>query len=558
MPTKRSNADMNKDVDDAPDRLSGEHCVIVSIPLTERMGTKGERQWCLALEDRIEEALKISASGFVDGDEWGEFEWKLFVYGRRAAKIWDSIKPVLLKARCPKGSFATRRHGDAITAKEVSVPLSGPNAGAEPEPIVLKNARKPGAPDDPQPGDVFAVPLESGGVGTLIVSRSAEARHAHAYAFCYLLDTRFDHQPEPREFKDSKPTDACLVGFVLKTILRSKRCAWLGRLPGFSLDNWPMPPSLEHYEFRPDNVTGYALHTFDEATMPRVIHSKPAKAVDAAMFPQEIEDYEYLSRLSSQWHRALRGVLKSHRSDSINRLNATPDMIRAWWKHEQSHAKPPKDTPFTKPSAKPLLPCAGDLWTEPLQGGGFALVLLAQLNTEYRYGHAHGTVYAFRRHFTSLPTPKDAADLSPTETVLVAIISLGKHHPERATYLGPLPNYTPGEWPIPPVLTRDHAMMRPHVNCDSAHDEPYLHIPPPFSMDSDEDTVMRHPKKNEIVRWQEFRADNGLHLGSHVGYCIDLALRHDDPLYRITITPTTHDLWRSLWKELKPKRSKGK
>lgn len=91
-----------------------EQAVIVHIRLGDRQTAIPERYKAVhALEGQLEQAIKDKAVGEFDGDEFGEDECVLYMYGPNADHLYRAIEPVLKAARLADGGYAVKRYGAA-------------------------------------------------------------------------------------------------------------------------------------------------------------------------------------------------------------------------------------------------------------------------------------------------------------------------------------------------------------------------------------------------------------------------------------------------------------
>jgi hypothetical protein len=97
---------------------SGEHAVLLSFPLADRMPTEQEMSQSAALQEELEASVAAAGTGELDGDEWGEGLCVVFLYGPDADKLWESIASVLEKRPFPKGARAIRRYGPPGSREE--------------------------------------------------------------------------------------------------------------------------------------------------------------------------------------------------------------------------------------------------------------------------------------------------------------------------------------------------------------------------------------------------------------------------------------------------------
>jgi hypothetical protein len=103
-----------------------EHAVIIHLRLDDDgFGSDEKRESINELQDALADAIDEAAAGEYDGDEFGEGECVLFMYGPDADVLFDVIKPILKKSSHSKGGFAIKRYGEASdpNAKEVEVKL---------------------------------------------------------------------------------------------------------------------------------------------------------------------------------------------------------------------------------------------------------------------------------------------------------------------------------------------------------------------------------------------------------------------------------------------------
>lgn len=79
--------------------------VLVRLALEDsQFGTTAERQRIHRFTDKLAEALSASGVGDYDGDEFGEGECVLFMYGPDADAMYRTIDPILRKASFLRGA----------------------------------------------------------------------------------------------------------------------------------------------------------------------------------------------------------------------------------------------------------------------------------------------------------------------------------------------------------------------------------------------------------------------------------------------------------------------
>ena len=101
-----------------------EQAVIVHLRLpSDGFGSAGDHDAVYALEDAIERCLMASSAGEFDGDEFGEGECVLYLYGLNADELFSAIKPLLESSTIASGGFAVKRYGEPgdLEAKTVRV-----------------------------------------------------------------------------------------------------------------------------------------------------------------------------------------------------------------------------------------------------------------------------------------------------------------------------------------------------------------------------------------------------------------------------------------------------
>jgi hypothetical protein len=103
-----------------------EHAVIAHLKLSdEGFGTGDEVEAIHELSDQLAEAIEGTEAGEFDGDEFGEGECVLYMYGPDADALFAAIEPLLRGSPLAKGARVVKRYGEAgdRNAKEVSIRL---------------------------------------------------------------------------------------------------------------------------------------------------------------------------------------------------------------------------------------------------------------------------------------------------------------------------------------------------------------------------------------------------------------------------------------------------
>jgi hypothetical protein len=104
--------------------MKEDHAVIVHIPLSNNgFGTWMDRLRIGRLERQLMKAIRKVALGDLDGVEFGEGECIIFIYGRDADQLFESIKKILARSSVAKKGYAIKRYGppEDEHAKEVRV-----------------------------------------------------------------------------------------------------------------------------------------------------------------------------------------------------------------------------------------------------------------------------------------------------------------------------------------------------------------------------------------------------------------------------------------------------
>jgi hypothetical protein len=100
--------------------------VIAYLKLSDsRFGSPVDAESIHALSDRLAEAIEQNAAGEFDGDEFGEGECTLFMYGPDADALFAAIETILRAFPGARGGRVIKRYGKAAdkSAKQVSILL---------------------------------------------------------------------------------------------------------------------------------------------------------------------------------------------------------------------------------------------------------------------------------------------------------------------------------------------------------------------------------------------------------------------------------------------------
>jgi hypothetical protein len=105
---------------------SPEHAVIAHLLLSnKKFGSPADVADCQALQLALEKDILSAHAGEMDGNEIGQGECTLFMYGPNADKLFDAVAPRLRASRLAKGGWVEKRYGAALDpqAREVRVGL---------------------------------------------------------------------------------------------------------------------------------------------------------------------------------------------------------------------------------------------------------------------------------------------------------------------------------------------------------------------------------------------------------------------------------------------------
>ena len=83
-----------------------EHAVIVHLPLDgDHFGSSSEREGLFAMQEQMACAIREAGVGEFDGDEFGECECVLFIYGPNADRLFDVVQPFLKSSTLALGGL---------------------------------------------------------------------------------------------------------------------------------------------------------------------------------------------------------------------------------------------------------------------------------------------------------------------------------------------------------------------------------------------------------------------------------------------------------------------
>ncbi len=76
-----------------------------------KLGTADERDRVHEFTDKLASIIEESRTGTFDGDEFGDGEGVLFMYGPDADRLFDVVNPLLKTWEPLRGGYAIKRYG---------------------------------------------------------------------------------------------------------------------------------------------------------------------------------------------------------------------------------------------------------------------------------------------------------------------------------------------------------------------------------------------------------------------------------------------------------------
>lgn len=91
-----------------------QHAVLIYLKLSDsKFGTAEERDAIHALSDSLEAEIKKANVGEFDGDEFGQGQCTLFMYGPDADALFQAVDSIIRNSPLSKGGHVIKRYGDA-------------------------------------------------------------------------------------------------------------------------------------------------------------------------------------------------------------------------------------------------------------------------------------------------------------------------------------------------------------------------------------------------------------------------------------------------------------
>lgn len=82
-------------------------------------GSADEQDRVRAFACKLDGLIRRHGVGLYDGDEFGNSEAGLFMYGQDAGLLFETIEPLLRSWSLLKGGYAIKRYGDASRSERV-------------------------------------------------------------------------------------------------------------------------------------------------------------------------------------------------------------------------------------------------------------------------------------------------------------------------------------------------------------------------------------------------------------------------------------------------------
>ena len=90
-----------------------QHAVLIHLCLSDSdFGSDDDRAGIGELSDRLEKAIEDAGVGELDGDEFGEGECVLFLYGPDADALFAVVEPLLRASPHARGGFVLKQYGE--------------------------------------------------------------------------------------------------------------------------------------------------------------------------------------------------------------------------------------------------------------------------------------------------------------------------------------------------------------------------------------------------------------------------------------------------------------
>ena len=99
-----------------------DHAVLVHFPLSDdEFGTEAERATIGDLGDRLGDVVARAGVGEFDGDEFGNGEAVLYLYGPDSERLWQTVEPELRACSLRAAFVLVRPGGPDVPARRVEL-----------------------------------------------------------------------------------------------------------------------------------------------------------------------------------------------------------------------------------------------------------------------------------------------------------------------------------------------------------------------------------------------------------------------------------------------------
>ena len=107
-----------------PTPKASQQALIIHLKMSSANGADEERARLHELEDKVIQSIDRSGEGEYDGNEIGEGEYVLYLYGPDADRLWRIVQRHFQGSAIHRGSYARKRYGEP-GAREIRVELGG-------------------------------------------------------------------------------------------------------------------------------------------------------------------------------------------------------------------------------------------------------------------------------------------------------------------------------------------------------------------------------------------------------------------------------------------------
>ncbi|SRR5579875_3026851 len=91
-----------------------EQAIIIHLQLSDKsFGSYKEREALFSLQNQMAKAIKDANAGELDGDEFGQGECVIYIYGTDADRLFAVVEPLLKSCPLTLGGYAIKRYGKA-------------------------------------------------------------------------------------------------------------------------------------------------------------------------------------------------------------------------------------------------------------------------------------------------------------------------------------------------------------------------------------------------------------------------------------------------------------